>query len=116
MAKVSTNPIETYEQDWGNDPKTGLPFSGAAVQKFIKDELKDKLGEADAETKINEQLKSQLFGGGTNKIVTDVDGNSEVLSIVSRDSDGKSTSKDINIGTPDANDRFVTVTTVSYTH
>lgn len=111
MAKVSTNPIETYEQDWGNDPKTGLPFSGAAVQKFIKDELKDKLGEADAETKINEQLKSQLFGGGTNKIVTDVDGNSEVLSIVSRDSDGKSTSKDINIGTPDANDRFVTVTT-----
>lgn len=111
MAKVSTNPIETYEQDWGNDPKTGLPFSGAAVQKFIKDELKDKLGEADAETKINEQLKSQLFGGGTNKIVTDVDGNSEVLSIVSRDSEGKSTSKDINIGTPDANDRFVTVTT-----
>ena len=111
MAKVSTNPIETYEQDWGNDPKTGLPFSGEAVQKFIKDELRNKLGEADAETKIKEQLKSQLFGGGTNKVVTDVDGNSEVLSIVSRDSDGKSTSKDINIGTPDANDRFVTVTT-----
>lgn len=111
MAKVSTNPIETYEQDWGNDPKTGLPFSGEAVQKFIKDELKGKLGEADAETKIKEQLKSQLFGGGTNKIVTDVEGNSQVLSISSRDSDGKSTSKDINIGTPDANDRFVTVIT-----
>lgn len=111
MAKVSTNPIETYEQDWSNDPKTGLPFSGEAVQKFIKDELKGKLGEADAETKIKEQLKSQLFGGGTNKIVTDVEGNSQVLSISSRDSDGKSTSKDINIGTPDANDRFVTVIT-----
>ncbi len=110
MAKVSTNPIETYEQDWGNDPKTGLPFSGEAVQKFIKDELKSKLGDADAETKIREQLRSQLFGGGTNNVVTDVDGNSEVLTIVSKDSDGKSTTKDINIGMPDANDRFVTVT------
>lgn len=111
MAKVSTNPITTYEQDWGNDPATGLPFSGQAVQKFIKDELKDKLGEADAEAKIKEQLKSQLFGGGTNKVVTEVDGNSEVLTVTSRDSEGVQTTRDINIGMPDANDRFVTVTT-----
>lgn len=110
MAKVSTNPIETYEQDWGNDPKTGLPFSGEAVQKFIKDELKSKLEEADAETLVTTQLKSQLFGGGANKVVTDIDGNSEILTITSKDSDGKSTSKDINIGAPDVNDRFVTIT------
>ena len=111
MAKVSTNPITTYEQDWGHDPIENLPYSGEAVQKFIKDELKSKMGDADAETKINEQLKSQLFGGGTNNIVTDVDGNSEILTITSRNSEGVQTTKDINIGSPDANDRFVTVTT-----
>lgn len=111
MAKVSENLIESYDEDWGNDPKTGLPFSGKSVQKFIKDELKNKLVEADAEIKIKEQLTSQLFGGGTNKIVTDVDGNSEVLTVTSKDSEGKSTTKDINIGTPDTNDRFVTITT-----
>lgn len=111
MAKVSTNPITTYEQDWGHDPIENLPYSGEAVQKFIKDELKSKMGDADAETKINEQLKSQLFGGGTNNIVTDVDGNSEILTITSRNSEGIQTTKDINIGSPDANDRFVTVTT-----
>lgn len=111
MAKVSENTIESYEQDWGNDPRTNLPFSGGAVQKFIKDELKNKLEKADAETTIKEQLKSQLFGGGTNNIVTEVDGNSEILTVTSKNSEGKSTTKDINIGTPDANDRFVTVTT-----
>lgn len=111
MAKVSENNIESYEQDWGNDPKTNLPFSGKAVQKFIKDELNKKLGDSDAEIKIREQLKSQLFGSGTNNIVTEVDGNSEILTITSKDSEGKATTKDINIGTPDANDRFVTVTT-----
>jgi hypothetical protein len=43
MAKVSTNSITDYSQDWGNDVSTGLPYSGEAVQKFIKDELQDKL-------------------------------------------------------------------------
>lgn len=111
MAKVSENLIESYEQDWSNDTKTNLPFSGSAVQKFIKDELKSKLGDSDAEVKIKEQLKSQLFGGGTNNIITDVEGNSEILTITSKDSEGKSTTKDINIGTPDTNDRFITVIT-----
>lgn len=111
MAKVSTNSITSYEQDWSNDTSVGLPFSGEAVQTFIKDELKSKLGSADAEIKIKDQLKSQLFGGGTNKIVTEVDGNSETLTITSKDSEGVQTTRDINIGTPDTNDRFVTVTT-----
>ena len=111
MAKVSTNSITSYEQDWSNDTSVGLPFSGEAVQTFIKDELKSKLGSADAEIKIKDQLKSQLFGGGTNKIVTEVDGNSETLTITSKDSEGVQTTRDINIGMPDVNDRFVTVTT-----
>lgn len=111
MAKVSTNPITSYDEDWGLDKATGLPYSGESVQKFVKDELRSKLDEADAEIKIKKQLKSQLFGGGTNNVVTEVDGNSEVLTITSRDSEGVQTTKDINIGMPDANDRFVTVTT-----
>ncbi len=111
MAKVSTNPITSYEQDWSNDTTENLPYSGQAVQKFIKDELQSKIGEADAETKIKEQLKSQLFGGGTSKVVTGVEGNSETLIITSIDSEGVSTTQDITIGSPDENDRLVKVIT-----
>lgn len=39
MAKTSPNNITSLDQDWGRDPLNGLPFSGAAVQSFIKDYL-----------------------------------------------------------------------------
>jgi hypothetical protein len=42
MAKISTNNIPNIEADWGLDEKTGLPYSGQAVQKFIKDTLNEK--------------------------------------------------------------------------
>lgn len=53
MAKVSTNPIINIDQDWGNDPNTGLPFSGKEVQAFIKGELKRKAETADLDKKVD---------------------------------------------------------------
>ena len=42
MAKISTNDIPNIDADWALDEKTGLPYSGLAVQKFIKDTLNEK--------------------------------------------------------------------------
>lgn len=39
MAKYSPNNITSLGQDWGLDTSNGLPFSGAAVQSFIKSYL-----------------------------------------------------------------------------
>lgn len=39
MANVSTNNITSLDQDWGYDPLQQKPFSGAAVQQFIKSYL-----------------------------------------------------------------------------
>lgn len=44
MAKTSTNKISNINVDWALDPETGLPFSGEAVQEFIKDTFKSKYG------------------------------------------------------------------------
>ena len=39
MGKVSPNPIISLEQNWSNDTNVNLPFSGEAVQNFIKQYL-----------------------------------------------------------------------------
>jgi hypothetical protein len=44
MAKVSKNDIVSMSQDWGYDSSTGLPYSGRAVQKFIKEQFGTKMG------------------------------------------------------------------------
>lgn len=36
MAKVSNNPIESFNIDWTHDPANGLPFSGQAIQQYIR--------------------------------------------------------------------------------
>lgn len=43
-SKTSTNDIKDMSQDWGLDTSVGLPYSGAAVQKFIKQRLNSKAG------------------------------------------------------------------------
>lgn len=43
-SKTSNNDIKDMSQDWGMDTSVGLPYSGAAVQKFIKDRLNSKAG------------------------------------------------------------------------
>ena len=67
MAKVSTNPITNIDQDWGNDPNTGLPFSGKEVQAFIKGELKRKAETADLDKKVD---KEEGKGLSTNDFTT----------------------------------------------
>ena len=42
--KVSENDIQDMAQDWGLDTSNNLPFSGAAVQKFIKETFRTKMG------------------------------------------------------------------------
>lgn len=108
MAKVSSKPITDISQDWGDDGE-GLPYSGKEVQKIIKSELANKVANEDLEVKVKSQLKSQLFGDGTSKLVTDIEGNSEVLTVSSIDAEGKTTTSSINIGTPDVNDRFIKI-------
>ena len=44
MAKISTNDISYMSQDWGKDPSNGLPYSGQAIQKFIKQQFGSKIG------------------------------------------------------------------------
>ena len=45
MAKISNNDIRNINEDWGLDPRTNLPYSGRAVQKFIKDTFNNKIGD-----------------------------------------------------------------------
>lgn len=42
--KVSENNIQSITEDWGRDTSNDLPYSGAAVQKFIKDTFDTKVG------------------------------------------------------------------------
>ena len=44
MKKISKNPIPDINADWGNDASNNLPYSGEAVQEFIKRTLKQKYG------------------------------------------------------------------------
>ena len=44
MAKISENRIPDINADWGLDTENGLPYSGKAVQEFIKDTFKSKFG------------------------------------------------------------------------
>lgn len=44
MAKISTNKIPDINADWGKDSSNGLPYSGEAVQEFIKETFKSKYG------------------------------------------------------------------------
>lgn len=44
MAKISSNKIESINEDWGVDKRNGLPYSGQAVQSFIKSTFNAKVG------------------------------------------------------------------------
>ena len=57
MAKsVSKNDIQNMSEDWGHDLSNGLPYSGAAVQKFIKNTFKSKMGYFYYDTSSNRYL------------------------------------------------------------
>ena len=44
MAKVSPNSIQTMQQSWSRDSENGLPYSGDAVEAFIKKTFGEKVG------------------------------------------------------------------------
>lgn len=44
VGNVSNNDIISMSQDWGRDTSNGLPYSGRAVQKFIKEQIRNKMG------------------------------------------------------------------------
>ncbi len=44
MAKYSENPIPSKSVDWSHDPTNGLPYSGGAVQEWLKNELENRAG------------------------------------------------------------------------
>lgn len=88
MAKVSANEITSLSEDWGLDKRNGLPYSGEAVQKFIKSQLsevlaglKGKFGDAiyeGGQIKFYDELGGTVIGAltitGTSYIVS-VDSN-----------------------------------------
>ena len=45
MPKVSPNNITSSHQDWSYDEQTGLPYSGAAVQTWIKEQFDNRAGD-----------------------------------------------------------------------
>ena len=44
MAKISPNSITSMDQPWKRDPANGFPFSGDAVEAFIKKNFGEKVG------------------------------------------------------------------------
>ena len=42
--KSSTNPITSKHDDWGRDSSNNLPYSGEAVQNWVKEQLDNKAG------------------------------------------------------------------------
>ena len=55
MAKISINKITSLSEDWGSDSRNGLPYSGQAVQDFIKE------GIATANTAYAERAGASYF-------------------------------------------------------
>ena len=53
---VSNNDILNMSQDWGKDASNGLPYSGRAIQKFIKEKLNTKAGVFYNDTSANRYL------------------------------------------------------------
>lgn len=56
MANISTNRILDINTDWGKDSENGLPYSGEAVQEFIKETFNKKYGHFQYDEKNNRYL------------------------------------------------------------
>jgi hypothetical protein len=123
--KYSDNPIPdgNYSVDWGNDNSVNLPYSGEAVQDFIKNELQKKQEEADVDKAVQDQIGSTFFNEQEttdqaedgDKVITGISGTSELLTInyKVKDASGvmQTRTKDIDISTVDVNARFLRITT-----
>lgn len=109
MAKVSTNPITSLEQDWGNDTQNNLPYSGQAVQDFIKSELsKRPESEAVART-VEAAIKDNVFQGEDGTIVTEVTQQGAGIVVTTMNASGTSVSVPMDFSKEDPNARAIQV-------
>ena len=60
--KTSPNSITSLAQDWGNDASNNLPYSGQAVQDFIKKQFGSKIGYVCWSTSVDASNNYHLWG------------------------------------------------------
>ena len=60
--KTSPNAIKSLTEDWANDLASGLPFSGQAVQTFIKAQFNAKVGHWCWSTSVDDNNYYHLWG------------------------------------------------------
>lgn len=81
--KTSPNSITNLTQDWGNDTANNLPFSGQAVQDFIKKQFGLKAGYVCWSTSVDASNNYHLWGFATKDDATaymaDHEGNAGLL-------------------------------------
>lgn len=81
--KTSPNSITSLAQDWGNDTSNNLPFSGQAVQGFIKKQFGSKIGYVCWSTSVDASNNYHLWGFATKDDATaymaDPDSNANLL-------------------------------------
>ena len=104
MAKeVSVNSIPDKHADWGIDTRNGLPYSGQAVQNYIKKELEGKAGIFYYDNSNNRYL---VFSDSENKDIYLSDPTRTDLIIATFDAPFNY-SAEINLTTPSYNAIFV---------
>ena len=109
MAKVSTNPITSIDQDWGKDSENGLPYSGQAVQEFIKNEL-SKRPEVEAVNRaVESAISENVFQGEEGTIVTDIVQQGAGIVVTTMNASGTSVSVPMDFSKEDPNARAIQV-------
>ena len=74
MARISENSILNISEDWGLDSRNNLPYSGKAVQDFIKSQFLDQ------QATLENKFGYSVFEGGK-LIFYDKEGGTEITSI-----------------------------------
>lgn len=81
--KTSPNKIQSLKDDWGKDASNNLPYSGQAVQDFIKAQFGKKCGCIKLSTSTDANNYYHVWGFATEddykQYITDPDGNTSLL-------------------------------------
>lgn len=107
MAKVSTKSITSIDDKWEDDG-TGLPYSGKAVQDFIKSELEKKAPLTQVGDIVDKRIQDSIFPEeGT--IVTQVTQQGAGIQVTHMDSTGKTVTTPMDFSKEDPNARVISV-------
>lgn len=81
--KVSANSINSLDDDWGKDVSNNLPYSGEAVQAFLKKQIKSKIGYQCWSTDVDSSNFYHIWGFATKndaqEYIADPEGNKDLL-------------------------------------